>query len=189
MPEETPEQQPAPDAPLPAIEMSAEMLGAFKVVVDDQASRRRSAEFPAPPPKPIGWMIAAVVSWGSLIVMLLFQPAIARIPEDRTFVAPPELRAASLRFGLWLARHQVDAFKRSAARLPSYAGEAGIDDRAILLEANGRDRYSLIARDGLIALKLTSEMSVDSFVGESLAALASSRAYQQAGTPGLTTAR
>lgn len=189
MAEKTPEQQQASAAPLPAIEMSAEMLGAFKVVVDDQATRRKSEEFPAPPAKPIGWMIAAVVSWGSLIVLLLFQPAIARLPEDRAFVAPPELRAASLRFGLWLARHQVDAFKRSAARLPTHVGEAGVDDRNILLEANGRDRYTLIARDGPIALKLTSEMSVDSFVGESLAALASSRAYQQAGTPGVTTAR
>lgn len=189
MPEATPDPKPAPGAPLLPIEMSPEMLGAFKVVVDDQASRRNPADTTQPAAKPIGWMIAAGVSWGTLMVLLLFQPAIARMPEDRTFAAPPELRAASLRFGLWLARHRVDAFRRSAARLPNYGREAGIDDRAILLEANGKERYTLFAQDGSVALRLTSEMSVDSFLGESLTALTASQAYQQAGIPGLTTAR
>jgi hypothetical protein len=189
MPEATPDPKPAPGAPLLPIEMSPEMLGAFKVVVDDQASRRNPADTTQPAAKPIGWMIAAGVSWGTLMVLLLFQPAIARMPEDRTFAAPPELRAASLRLGLWLARHRVDDFRRTTDRLPAYGGEAGLTDRTILFEAKGRDHYTLIARDSTIELRLTSEMSADSSLGASLTALVASRAYQQAGIPGRTAAR
>ena len=180
---------PEPRAALPPIEMSPEMLGAFKGVVEDQATRNRPTDSSAPPAKPIGWTIATVVSWSALLVLLLFPPGIARMPEDRPFTSPASLRAASLRFGLWLAHHQVDAFKHTNSRLPFYGGEAAIVDRTILLEANGRDRYRLIARDGSITLRLTSEMSADSFLGQSLTELRASRAYQQAGLPGLTTAR
>ena len=165
------------------------MLGAFKGVVEDQASRTQLADAAVLPAKPMGWMLAAAVSWSALLVLLLFAPRVARMPEDRPFSAPADLRPASLRFGLWLARHQVDAFKRTNARLPTYGGEAAIEDRTILLEVNSRDRYTLIARDGPVVLRLTSEMSADSFLGQSLTELRASHAYQQAGWPGLTTAR
>ncbi len=104
-------------------------------------------------------------------------------------MAPLELRAPSLRFGLWLARRRVDGFEHATARLPRHVGEAGVEDRAIVLETNGRHAYTLIARDGSVGLRLTSEMSADSFLGQSVAVLMASRAYQQAGVPGLTTAR
>lgn len=176
-------------APRPGLEMSEAMRGAFQGVVEHHANLRGPARSLVQSSKPVGWIIATVASWATLIMLLLVPPAIARTPESRTFTAPPELRAASLRFGLWLARHRVDAFTRTAARLPSHVGEAGIDDRTVILEPNGRRRYTLIARDGSVGLRLTSEMSVDSFLGGSLATLAASRAYQQAGMPGLTTAR
>ena len=188
MPETGGREVPSP-ATSPADEMSEAMRGAFQGVVEHHANLSGPARFPGPSPRPVGWIIATMVSWAMLIMLLLVPPAIARTPEDRTFTAPSELRAASLRFGLWLARHRVDAFVRTAARLPSHVGEAGVDDRTILLEPNGRHRYTLTARDGSVRLRLTSEMSVDSFLGGSLAALAASRAYQQAGMPGLTTAR
>ena len=181
-------EEPSP-APEPTNEMSEAMRGAFRGVVEHHANLSGSARFPAPSPRPVGWIIATVVSWAMLIILLFVPTAIARTPESRSFTAPPELRAASLRFGLWLARHRVEAFARTAARLPSHVGEAGVDDRTILLEPNGRHRYTLTARDGSVGLRLTSEMSVDSFLGGSLAELAASRAYQQAGMPGLTTAR
>ena len=179
----------AAKAPLPGIEMSEEMLGAFQGVVEDHSTRGTPGRLHPPPAKPVGWIITTAGCWATLILLLLFQPAIVRTPRNRTFVAPEELRTASLRFGLWLARQRLDAFMHSASRLPGHLGEAGIDDRTILLEPNGQNQYTLIGRDGSIALRLTSEMSTDSFLGNSLATLAASRAYQQAGMPGLTTAR
>jgi hypothetical protein len=169
--------------------MSSEMLGAFQGVIEDHASRSKSTDSSAPPAKPIGWMIATAMCWSVLLALLLFPPAIARMPDDRPFTSPAGQREASLRFGLWLARHQVDAFVRSNARVPSYGGESVIEDRAIQLEANDRYRYALVAREGPVALRLTSEMSADSFLGRSLIELRASRTYQQAGLPGVTTAR
>ena len=174
----------------PAIEMSDEMRGAFEeVVVDVKAKQAAVEQPPPPPPRPVPWMIGAAASWLLFLGVLLFPPGFARTPPDQSFVAPRDLRAASLRFGLWLARHRADAFTRGAARPPAYAGEAGVDDLAITIENNGERRYTLVARDSGIVLKLSSEMAVDSFLGESLTTLAASQAYQQAGIPGRTTAR
>ncbi len=169
--------------------MSEEMRGLFATVVEDHEQRRAATGQLASPAKPVGWLFAAAASWLFLAWLLLSQPAIARTDIDRAFTPPTELQTASLRFGLWLAHRQVEDFRRSAARLPRYAGEAGTNDLAIMLEANGRKRYTLIGHDGKIGLRLSSEMSADSFLGNSLAALAASRPYQQAGIPGLTTAR
>jgi len=189
MPEQDSGSKPTPNAPQPGVELSEEMRGALEGVVDDHFNRSGRAGSPAPLPQPIGWVIATVVAWAALAMLLIVPPAIGRPAKDRAFAAPPELRAASLRFGLWLARHRVDAFERTAARLPRHVGEAGVDDRTIILEPNGRRRYTLIARDGSVGLRLTSEMSADSFLGDNHAQLVASRAYQQAGIPGRTVAR
>jgi len=122
-------------------------------------------------------------------MLLLVPPAIARTPEDRTFRAPSELRAASLRFGLWLAGIE---WRPSRARLldslPMSGRLASMTGRSCS-SRNGRHRYTLTARDGSVRLA-TDERDVGGFVsGGSLAELAASRAYQQAGMPGLTTAR
>jgi hypothetical protein len=189
MPENDSRGMPSPGTPRPPFEVSDAMRGAFKGVVEHHARLNAPASSPAPSAAPIGWIIATAVSWATLIMLFLYPPAMVRTPENRTFAAPPALRVTSLRFGLWLARHRVDAFARTFARLPSHVGQAGTDDRTIILEPNGRHSYTLIARDGSVGLRLTSEMSVDSFLGKSLTELAASKAYQQAGMPGFTTAR
>jgi hypothetical protein len=203
MPDETPsEKAPAlpnevsplppvgPDEATPTIDMSEEMRGAFEeVVVDVQAKQETAAKPAPPPPRPIGWMISAGGSWLLVVLFVLFPPPFAHAPASKSFSPPAELRSASLRFGLWLARQRVDAFSRTAARVPGYAGEAGVDDPTILIESTGNRRYTLNGRDGAVRLQLTSEMAADSFLGESITLLRSSPAYQQAGTPGSTTAR
>lgn len=178
-----------PDSAIPTIGMSSDMRGAFEGVVDVHAKRAAGLELPVAPPIPGRWLLATVASWLVLAFLLIAPPSFARPPAARTFEPPRELRIASLRFGLWLARHRVDAFTRSAGRLPSFAGEAGVDDPAIAITATGERSYRLAGRDGPDTLVLTSAMAVDSFLGESLTTLLGSRTYQQATSPGRTTAR
>lgn len=171
------------------VDMSTSLRGAFEEVVDVHARRALEPRGPVAAKPPTGWLIAAVTTWILLLFLLLFPPAFARTPQNQIFTPPTELREASLRYGLWLARQRVDAFVAREARVPISNAEAGISDRAIRLQPLGGRTYQLVGRDGSIALTLTSVMAADSFLGGSLTALRTSERYQQAGTPGRTTAR
>ncbi len=176
--------------PIPTIAMSKEMLGAFEGVVVDVRAKATAAGAPAPVAPLSGrWVVAAGASWAALAWLLLFPPAFSRPEPSRTFVPPAELREASLRYGLWLADQRVQAFIQRNARVPSHLSEIGVADLQLAIEPTGDRSYELVARDSSMTVRLSSAMAADSFLGSALASLMESPAYQQAGTPGRTTAR
>ncbi len=179
--------QPAPEADQPVVAVAAEaeaaplddlLSEAHRAVLDREERRsaeRRHASRQARPVRPVpdpGWLAAAAISWVLVVMALLFPPAFLRSPAPAPF-APEAVNAeASLRYGMWLARHRVDDFAARAGRLPSFLGETGTRDASITLTVTGERSYELRGRDGAMELALTGRMAADSFVGGSLARLA-----------------
>ena len=181
---------PAADELVPTMAMSEEMLGAFEGVVVDVRAKASAISTPAPSaPLSRGWLAAAVVSWAAFAWALLLPPAFSRPEPNRSFEPPAELREPSLRYGLWLADRRVQTFIQRNARAPSHLTEAGVIDPQLRIESKGDRSYELVAHDGAITLRLSNMMAADSFLGSALVSLADSPSYQQAGTPGRTTAR
>jgi hypothetical protein len=170
-----------PDPPVAAVAEIApldDLLSeAHRAVLEREERRveeRRHAGRQARPVRPIpnpAWLAAASFSWVLVVMALLFPPAILRAPTPVPFAPGAANAEASLRYGMWLARHRVDDFAARAGRLPSFLGETGMRDASITLMVTGERSYELRGRDGTMALALTRRMSADSFVGESRAQL------------------
>ncbi len=138
-------------------------------------TQRRVVAVAAPPPPPAraptAWVAAALFSWIITAGLLLFRPAFTRGPVDQPWRPEPAVAEASLRYGLWLARHRVADYRRDKGRLPSFLAEAGVADPSLVLEVGGERRYAVEGRQGPLILRLGSEMAADSFLGTSLVLL------------------
>jgi hypothetical protein len=174
--------RPEPDEPIATADAEAAPLDdllseAHRAVLDREERRlaeRRQASRQARPVRPVpdpGWLAAASISWVLVVMALLFPPAFLRSPAPAPFAPEAVSAEASLRYGMWLARHRVDDFASRAGRLPSFLGETGTRDASITLTVTGEHSYELRGRDGAMELVLTGRMAADSFVGGSLARL------------------
>lgn len=181
---------PDPEEALPGLvdpQASEELRDAYATLLERQAAPPPEPELP-PRPAP-RWLLAATVAWAALIGILLVPPGFARMPANRPFQPPADLSEPSARFGLWLAEAHIERFYTIMRRLPSTLYEAGVEDRAVTYDVNGEHSYRLGLTVGRSALVLGSGMNVDSFVGNSVATLQARADYQQAGVPGVVTAR
>lgn len=166
-----------PVAVVEATPLSDLLSEAHRAVLDREERRlaeRQQAGRQAPTVRPIpnpGWLAAALLSWVLVALALLFPPALLRSPAAVPFAPAAASAEASLRYGLWLARHRVDDFAARAGRLPSFLGETGTDDGSITLTVTGERSYELQGRAGALQLTLTGRMAADSFVGGSRARL------------------
>lgn len=122
----------------------------------------------APPTAPSGWLAAALGSWLLVAALLVLQPAIVRPPVSRPFKTAVGKRDASLRYGVWLAHHRVQEFVATNQRLPSFLGEAGVNDSSVTMRVTGERSYVLEASEGSSGVRFTSEESPAAFLGESL---------------------
>lgn len=160
--------EPAVDA-----ELEGRLADAHAAVLAREAERRR-ALLALPPPRPradAGWVAAASASWLVVALVIIAPPALFRGAEPRPFAPLPATLEASLRYGIWLAHHQVADFARREGRMPSFLGEAGMSDSAIVLVVTGERTYRLVAVANGNELRFESAMSVDSFLGASLTRL------------------
>jgi hypothetical protein len=151
-------------------ELEGRLAEAHAAVLAREAARRQaSAELPPPKPRAdAAWLAAAMTAWLVVILVLLAPPAFLRGAQPRPFAPLASQMESSLRYGIWLARHRVAAFQASEGRLPSFLGEVGVMDTAIILEGTGESTYRLTSDQGDRALIYESSMSVDSFLGRSL---------------------
>lgn len=154
-------------------ELEGRLAEAHAAVLAREAARRQAAAELAPP-KPradTGWLAAAAIAWLVVMLVWLAPPRFLQGAQPRPFLPAPAQAEASLRYGIWLARHRVAAFTRAEGRLPSFLGEVDVIDPEITLEATGESSYRLVGRLGDRALRYESAMSVDSFLGESMRVL------------------
>ncbi len=106
--------------------------------------------------------------WCVLAWLVLAPPPFARQPASGDFIAPGNVRGASLRFGAWLAANRVERFRGDRRRLPESLAEVAIEDRALRFQRFPGDSWTIRAIEGGTLLTLTSAMARDSFLGESL---------------------
>lgn len=152
------------------VELEGRLADAHAAVLAREADRRRAQrELPPPKPRaPAGWVAAAAASWLLVALAIIAPPPQLRGAAARPFVPAPPQREPSLRYGIWLAQHQVAAFAAREGRLPSFLAEAGMRDSVIMFEVTGEQTFRLSAESNGISLRFESGMSVDSFLGTSL---------------------
>ena len=143
---------------------------ACKAVLDADArpvrpGGRTSSAATAAPPR---WIAAAAGMWCVLAWLVVAPPQFARYPTSGDFMAPGNVRGASLRFGAWLAANRVERFRADRHRLPESLAEVAIEDRALRFQRFPGDSWMIRAIEGGTLLTLTSSMARDSFLGESL---------------------
>ncbi len=156
-----------------APQTSAALSEAVGAVVEESARRLRDVDAREPAPRPLdaGWLAAALGSWGLVAGLLLLQPPVASGPPHQPWVPAPALAEASVRYGLWLAHHRIEAFRAGQNRLPVSLAEAGVVDTSLRMSSLTRDDYAVAGQQGKVVLLLTSGMAPDSFLGRSLARL------------------
>lgn len=153
-----------------ALPPSAELEASLRDVLHDAEQHRVETELalaPAPTTVSNGWLAAAFASWLLFAALLLFRPAFVRGPAPAPFTPSAAERDPSLRYGLWLARRQIDRFRTREGRLPSFLGETGFRDTTITMDVTGESTFVLIGRDHDLTLRLASAMAADSFLGRS----------------------
>lgn len=167
-PENSNADEPAVDA-----ELEGRLADAHAAVLAREAERRRAAR-ELPPPRPraqAGWVAAAAAAWLVVAVVLLAPPRFLQGAAPRPFAPDAGLVEPSLRYGVWLAQHRINAFALREGRLPSFLAEAGVRDSAISFEVSGERSYRLRASAGERILQFESGMSADSFLGTSITQL------------------
>ncbi|MEO5798457.1 MAG: hypothetical protein ABIZ70_03545 [Gemmatimonadales bacterium] len=122
----------------------------------------------APRTAPSGWLAAAMLSWIAVAALVFFRPALTRGPVAEVVDVPPAQRAASNRYGIWLADAAVRRFYAKQHRMPSFLGEAGVADTTVRMRVTGEKSYELEAGDAEAPLTFVSGGSIDAFLGESV---------------------
>jgi hypothetical protein len=153
---------------------SARLSEALDAVMAESVRRVAVATEVAPPVPmrvPSHWLAAALGSWLVFAALLVLRPAIAQGPVDHPWQPDRGMTEASLRYGMWLARGRIEGFTSVSGRLPSFIGEAGVTDTALVLVVTGEREYHVEGRSGQVQLRLERAMNADSFLGESLSAL------------------
>lgn len=144
------------------------------VLARDEARKRAARELPAGKPRAqAGWVAAASTAWLVVALALLSPPAILRGGVAQPFAPAEEQAESSMRYGIWLAEQRVSTFLQREGRLPSFLGEAGMQDSTIHFEITGERTYRLRAEVGAREIVFVSGMPVDAFLGSSLEQLRS----------------
>lgn len=113
----------------------------------------------------LGW---AVLAW-------IWTARPAAIFSSRAAARPVSAaqREASLRYAIYLQRHEIADYARQHGRLPATLVEVELDPSAgLVLEHGEGGGWAVVGTQGEVALRLTDRMNADSFLGSSLITLA-----------------
>lgn len=131
---------------------------------DDPALVERLREADARRQRQRLMILFLILGWAFLAWMWLARPAAVFVPLAEQTAGQEE---AELRYGLYLQASRIREFVDEHKRLPASLEEAG-DVEAGLTWAVADTEWSLVGRSGPYLLELTSLMSADSFLGNSL---------------------
>lgn len=152
-----------------------ELAGAVKAVLERQQEDARDARTAkARPGRSVPWSLLLVANCAILAWIwagrpgLLFGPA---VPEP----LPATLHDARVRYALYLQRARIDAFRKTAGRLPDSLAESGPVELGVAYRHDGSG-YVLEGREEAVTLHLTDRMAADSFLGDAVTRLANHRA-------------
>jgi len=162
-----PAKPPKPTSPLPhpGEPDRRALVQAFQDVVRSEQEKRESSSHPAPPEAPAGrpfWIVMFLLSV-TLGAILAMQPGwlfTTPVPETN------QLQEASLRLRMFEEVDRINRFEQSQGRLPATLAEAG-GDSTNLQYAPGAAGYSLSGRNGGQSLTYTSDVSPETFLGNS----------------------
>ncbi len=122
------------------------------------------------------WVAAAVLSWATVIWMMVAPAGPFRRPEPQRFSTPPHLTEASLRYGIWLAAVRVDRFVARMQRLPIDLEEVGVNDRTLrLTPGSGPRSYVVTGSVSNTTVAHRSDEPLGELLGESVDRLVSGR--------------
>ncbi len=145
-------------------ESLAEVLGHGMRRQDDPALVERLRQTEARRRRQRLMVLFLVLGWGFLAWAWLARPPALFVPLVEQTVGQEE---AGLRYGLYLQASRIREFAEEHNRLPTDLAEAGDVEEGITWAVAGTE-WSLSGRSGPHLLELTSLMSADSFLGNSL---------------------
>lgn len=121
-------------------------------------------------------MVVMIMGWALVGWIWIARPAALFSGSTPARVLSAEQREASLRYAIYLQRHEVAAYAREHGQLPSTLAEVELDPAAgLVLEREEGGRWAVVGTQGGEALRLTDRMDADSFLGSSLTTLTQAR--------------
>lgn len=112
----------------------------------------------------------AIAGWCVLGALWILRPAQVFSPTE-ALAAAPVLDEAGLRYAMFLQAGRIEEFVEAHHRLPSSLGEAGEVEEGLQWQRLGSAGWVLVGAEAGRTLRLTDQMSVDSFLGKSLATI------------------
>ena len=154
---------PPPPAPPPGQHDRTKLLEAYQNLVRSEQEKRSSVAGPVLPPSRAPFWITTVLLISGLSSLLVLQPQwlFPRPPAET-----PVLQVASLRVRMFVEIDRIEQFRSLNGRLPVSLREAKADSVGLQYRPT-QTSYSLVGRNGPVALTYTSSMAPRDFLGQS----------------------
>ena len=117
--------------------------------------------------------LALVTVWGILAWVWIARPSIIFVEGHVPVLAPAQAEAKA-RYSLFLERGRLDAYVAKHGTQPTELSEAGTVENGVTYHRGPRD-FVLESTVGSETLRMTSQMSTDSFLGTALTQLRASQ--------------